>query len=214
MRKTKSSRWTRYRRERGMQLLELALALPMLLVLSAGVMDFAQAWTLRQVLANAAREGARYQASQTDLLLSNTPPSSIVQTCRIVADYLQQANVNLTFMNNTTSSGSGSTTVSGMCADPGTVASSSCTAALTGGTCFPEAWTYYGTGYGSTGSYGLKIEPLTISAGTLGTATRVTLTYPYNWGMGFENIVRFFGPSTYSATVPIPVYSTMLNLAN
>ncbi len=191
-----------------MQLLELALVLPFLLVLSAGVMDFAQAWNMRQILANAAREGARYGSSQSPLDLSEATPPEIPRLCQVVADYLQQEHVDISFMNNTSNSGSSSSTVAGMCANPGTVAGS-CPALASGGICVPSAWTYY-----STGSYGLTIERSVPVAGSGGPATRVTLTYPYNWGMGFDSIVRIFGPSSYASTIPIPVYSTMLNLAN
>ena len=116
-----------WRAERGAQLLELALVLPVLLVLTAGVVDFAQAWNLRQILANAARDGARLGSTQTDLDLTNTDPTSVQQICQQVASYLANENVSLAFMGMTPS------TISSACGSPGTVANSS-------GTGVPVAW--------------------------------------------------------------------------
>lgn len=50
-------------RMRGAQLLELALVLPLLLLLVIGVWDFGSALLLRDRLTNAAREGARVTVS-------------------------------------------------------------------------------------------------------------------------------------------------------
>ena len=208
-------------RERGMQLLEVALLLPLLLVLTAGAVDFGQAWNMRQVLANAARDGARLGASQPFSDLNNTNPTSIQQVCQQVASYLNQEHVNLAFMNNTNNSGTPSSTISGMCSTPGTIANSSCAALSTGGTCVPSAWTYYSN---VTYGYGLKIER-TVDVPSSGTScapgtgatcissTRVTLKYPYKWGMGFNHIIGLFGAQNYPSTIAIPVDSTMSNLA-
>jgi Flp pilus assembly protein TadG len=45
--------------ERGQALVETALALPLLLLVSAGIFEFGRAYQVTQVLTNAAREGAR-----------------------------------------------------------------------------------------------------------------------------------------------------------
>ena len=45
--------------ERGQALLETALVLPVVLLISAGIFEFGRAYQLVQVLTNAAREGAR-----------------------------------------------------------------------------------------------------------------------------------------------------------
>lgn len=49
----------RLRRDRGAALVELAVVLPLLLVVIAGIVDFGFALQRYEVLANAAREGAR-----------------------------------------------------------------------------------------------------------------------------------------------------------
>jgi Flp pilus assembly protein TadG len=46
-------------RQRGQALVELALVLPILLILFVGIIEFARAWNLHQVITDAAREGAR-----------------------------------------------------------------------------------------------------------------------------------------------------------
>ena len=48
-----------WRDERGGALVEFALVLPLLMLVLMGMVDFAQAWHTRHVLADAAREGAR-----------------------------------------------------------------------------------------------------------------------------------------------------------
>jgi Flp pilus assembly protein TadG len=47
------------RSERGAALLEAAITIPMLLLISVGIFEFGRAWQTWQVLTNAAREGAR-----------------------------------------------------------------------------------------------------------------------------------------------------------
>lgn len=47
------------RNERGQALVEFAIVLPMLLLLLLGIVDFARAWNVYEVLTDAAREGAR-----------------------------------------------------------------------------------------------------------------------------------------------------------
>lgn len=47
------------RDERGQALVEFALVLPILLILLLGIVDFARAWNVYQVLTDAGREGAR-----------------------------------------------------------------------------------------------------------------------------------------------------------
>lgn len=49
-------------RRRGQALVELAIALPILLLLVLGVVEFARAWNIKQAITDAAREGARIAA--------------------------------------------------------------------------------------------------------------------------------------------------------
>lgn len=56
---TMPSRLSRWRNARGAELLEFALVLPILLVLVAGIVDFALMFRAFEIVTNAAREGAR-----------------------------------------------------------------------------------------------------------------------------------------------------------
>jgi len=49
----------RIKNERGSSLIEVALTLPLLLLITAGIFEFGRAYQTQQVLTNAAREGAR-----------------------------------------------------------------------------------------------------------------------------------------------------------
>jgi Flp pilus assembly protein TadG len=50
---------TRLRNERGAALLETAITLPIILLVSVSIFEFGRAYQVQQVLTNAAREGAR-----------------------------------------------------------------------------------------------------------------------------------------------------------
>ena len=55
--------WTMEREERGAALVEFALALPLLLVVIAGIVDFGFTLQRYEVITNAAREGAAGEAA-------------------------------------------------------------------------------------------------------------------------------------------------------
>jgi Flp pilus assembly protein TadG len=54
-----SRMWRRLGAEQGTALLETAMTLPLLLIVSVGIFEFGRAFQTMQVLTNAAREGAR-----------------------------------------------------------------------------------------------------------------------------------------------------------
>jgi Flp pilus assembly protein TadG len=85
------------RNAEGAELLEFALALPMILVMVLGLMDFAHAYNLKQKLANAAREGARLGSASTADITNPSPPT--VPAIRDdVVTYLQNAGVDTSFI--------------------------------------------------------------------------------------------------------------------
>lgn len=61
-RRPRSSR----RSESGQALVEFALLLPVVLLLVVGMLEFARAWNLHQVMTDAAREGARRMVINDD----------------------------------------------------------------------------------------------------------------------------------------------------
>lgn len=92
----------RSRRESGAALVELALALPLLVVMVVGTLDFGRAFRTAMVLTNAARAGAQYgalnlgksgdftgmQSAATTVLTANglgsTPTPTTTRTCYCV----------------------------------------------------------------------------------------------------------------------------------
>jgi len=73
----------------GQNLVEFALVVVMLLLMVVGVCEFGRAWNLYQIMANAAREGARLAS-----LPAGFTTSSAVTTR--VQNYLQTGNVDTT----------------------------------------------------------------------------------------------------------------------
>ena len=74
-----------HRRESGQSLLEFAIVLPILLALLVGIFEFGVAWNRKQVLTNAAREGARLA------VLPGIASSDTVDT--VVDNYLTSAGI-------------------------------------------------------------------------------------------------------------------------
>lgn len=94
--------WRRLRSTEGSELFEFAMALPLLLVLVVGIIDFARAYNTKHVTSNAAREAARL-ISTTPLSDSGCPtawtinspgsgtPCAITATAKTVSNYLTNA---------------------------------------------------------------------------------------------------------------------------
>lgn len=181
----------RIRETEAAELLEFALALPIILVMVAGLLDFSQAYNIKQKLANAAREGARVGSSESMTDTTTTNPGSVQDIYDDVTTYLRDAGVNTSFIGTTMS---------------WTPCPGSCTA------------TYYTTRGGA--SYGLKIErnvqvtytdPTTANLVAV-SSTRVTLYYPYDWTFGFNQIIKLLVPnSTFTNPVRIATDAMMAN---
>jgi len=89
----------------GAELFELAMALPLLLVLVVGIIDFARAYNTKHITSNVAREAARL-ISSTPLSDSGCPtawtinspgsgtPCAVTATAKTVANYLTDAGLN------------------------------------------------------------------------------------------------------------------------
>ena len=78
----------------GSQIVEFAVALPLLMVLVVGIFDFGNAFNLKQKLTNAAREAARLGASQATNDLSQTTPTSVLAIRDLVVNYLDSSKIN------------------------------------------------------------------------------------------------------------------------
>jgi hypothetical protein len=76
--------------ERGQALVEFALILPVILLVMVGMLEFARAWNLHQVMTDAAREGARRAAIQ-DAGGQSDNPQTQDSVYKAMWDYVNQA---------------------------------------------------------------------------------------------------------------------------
>ncbi len=183
---------------RAAQIVEFAVALPLLVVLVVGIFDFGFAFGVKQKVSNAAREGARVAASQPTIDLSLTPaggcgaPTSICAVRDVVNNYLAIAKVNNCGLDGATASPGGS---------------------------LANGWSFSSTGTCSD-VLTLKIErgytfssalPAPYSTPLTVEATRLTLIYPYKWQFNRVMSLVVTG-ATYSDKTKITIVSVMQNL--
>jgi len=86
-----------WRDNRAAQLVEFAVALPLLVFFVIGIFDFSNAFTLKQKLTNIARDAARVAAADpaNDLLQpSQSTPASVLDAFQDVDRYLLANNIN------------------------------------------------------------------------------------------------------------------------
>lgn len=188
-----------WRDDRASQLVEFAVSLPLLVVFVVGIFDFSGAFTLKQKLTNAARDGARVAAADpaNDLTGFSTPvPVSVIDAFQVVDNYLVANNINDCGIS------SGTTTTSGM------------------------SWTYTGTTNCPPGGLTITINRgyyFPVTGATLPSAsctsqnpgaqtavigTCISIQYPYQWRFG--RAASLLGAST---TLPstINVASVAMN---
>ena len=79
--------------ERGQGLVEVAIAMPFLLLLLVGIAGFGRAFNVKQVLTNAAREGARAAAVLPVRSSTEALESQAAEVRQVVLDYLSPANI-------------------------------------------------------------------------------------------------------------------------
>ena len=75
---------TRLRNQRGAALLETAITVPIILLISVGIFEFGRAYQVQQVLTNAVREGARAAVIEG---------TTDAQVTKIVSDYMTSGNL-------------------------------------------------------------------------------------------------------------------------
>jgi Flp pilus assembly protein TadG len=85
------------RNERGAQLVEFAVSLPLLVVFVVGIFDFSSAFTLKQKLTNVTRDAARDAAAgpASDVTSSGAVPASVSDAYQLIANYFTANNINL-----------------------------------------------------------------------------------------------------------------------
>jgi len=74
--------------ETGSQLVEFAVALPLLILFVVGIFDFSGAFTLKQKLTNVARDAARAAAASPSGDLDSATPVSVAAAFHLVDNYL------------------------------------------------------------------------------------------------------------------------------
>lgn len=80
--------------DRGSQIVEFAVALPLLVVFVVGIFDFSGAFTLKQKLTNAARDAARSAAADPINDLSATLPVSVNDAFYTIDQFLVANQIN------------------------------------------------------------------------------------------------------------------------
>jgi Flp pilus assembly protein TadG len=85
------------RNDRGAQLVEFAVSLPLLVVFVVGIFDFSGAFTLKQQLTNVVRDAARVAAADpaSDVPSSTgSVPASVSDAYQLIANYFSANNIN------------------------------------------------------------------------------------------------------------------------
>jgi Flp pilus assembly protein TadG len=172
------------------QIVEFAVTLPLLMVFLIGIIDFGGAFTLKQKLNGAVREGARLGANQptSDLysaLPSNQAPPTVNFIRDLVGEYLQWAkvdNCNITTPASTKKTG-------------------------------PLKWTYTAS-TGCAGVLTLVVDrgfPVANGANNWVITTHVTISYPRKWQ--FNRVIAVLIPGTnYAGSSPISSDAVVPNL--
>lgn len=82
--------------DRAAQIVEFAVALPLLVMFVVGIFDFSTAFTFKQRLTNMARDAAHVAAADpsSDVLPGTPAPVSVVDVFQIVDNYLVVNNIN------------------------------------------------------------------------------------------------------------------------
>ena len=189
------SRFSLLRGTRAAQIVEFAVALPLLVVLVVGIFDFANAFNLKRKLDDAAREAARFASNQPSNDLSQATPSSIVAVSSLVGGFLLNSKVDDCGMSNTAgltithSSGTLAWTISSTNATcPGTM------------TLTVDRGNTYSVGPSTLYPSGLTIED-----------TEITISYPYKWQ--FNSVITLLVPSaSYPGTTQLNTTAVMQNL--
>jgi Flp pilus assembly protein TadG len=180
---------TLWRGDAASQIVEFAVSLPLLAVFVVGIFDFSGAFTLKQKLTNAAREGARAAAAgpANDLANAAGVPASVTDAFWVVDNYLNSEQINDCGLS------------------PATVIAST------------MIWTYSAKGNGCpvTGN-GIT---LTINRGCVTQSVGVTtvnivstcvaLKYSYKWR--FNSVITLLVPATYQGVTDISTSAAALN---
>jgi Flp pilus assembly protein TadG len=181
---------------RASQIVEFAVALPLLVVFTVGIFDFGTAFNLKHKITNAALMGARFASTQpsSDLTDPNAGNGSLQAVARVVGLDLSAAKLDDCGLS---------------ISNPGNVSYSP-----------PRTWTYTENTPPCAGTLTLTIDrgytfqlpaSPTYPGGMTVEATRVILSYPYKWQ--FNKVIQFLVPgATFQSSSQITAVSVMQNL--
>jgi Flp pilus assembly protein TadG len=174
------------------QIVELAVSLPVLVVFVVGIFDFSGAFTLKQKLTNAARDGARVAAAAPANDVgnpSNPVPTSVDLAFRVVGNYLEAVNINDCGLTPSTSPTHSSSTLTWTyTATGGGCPTGGLTIAINRGYVFPPTGASSPTGCTSQPSTGSTVNVV---------GTCVSITYAYKWR--FNSVITLLVPgATYA----------------
>lgn len=186
-----------YTATEGVQIVELAVALPLVTAMFVATYDFGQAFNVKQKLVSAAREGARFSANQSTSDLTtgtaNTCPTSVCAVRDVIDQYLINSNIS--------DCGLPSATVA-------QVNSPHWTWAFTATGCpgtnlvvtVDRGHTYTETVASGSGNVTVTVE-----------STQVTIAYPYRWHI--NRVMQILAPgSSYAAVSTITATAVIQNL--
>jgi Flp pilus assembly protein TadG len=181
-------------------LVEFAVSLPFLVVLVVGIFDFGGAFNTKQELNNAAREAARYGASEPIYDLSNPIPVGSIDAVRTLVDsYLQASRINDCGLNTVAQAGASPTWTYTTIAQNGCVGTFTLTIVRGFGT-NNSGCTLPATGYGSPNPINPYIP-----------CTHVTISYPYQWM--FNSVISLIVPNAnYGPLIQIQTDATAINM--
>jgi Flp pilus assembly protein TadG len=80
-------------RERGQALAEFALVLPLVVLFIAGIVEMGRAWNIKQVVTDAAREGARYTVVQDLAVDADAVEAKIME--RLALAHIETAEISI-----------------------------------------------------------------------------------------------------------------------
>ena len=174
-------------RTEGSEIIEFAVSLPLLIVIAIGITDFGSAFNLKYKLNNAVGAGARFASNQTTSDLTNPTPPSTTAIRDVIDNYLSTANVNDCGLSTTVPTKSGLSwtyTASTNCPGNGSLI----------------LVVNRGDTFSSTGASPVGLE-----------ATRVTLTYPFQWR--FHRVIKLIAQTaTYAGVTLLTTEAVMPNL--
>jgi len=168
-------RWVRLGAStRGAQILELAVALPLLVVFVVGIYDFSRAFNTKEKLNFAARDGARFGSTQPTNDLSQSTPLSVTAIRDLVDADLLAAGISDCGLGSIQQAGTVIWTATGTCPN-----SSTFTLTIDRGFVVPPA-----------ANAAAPIQQI---------STHIDLNYPYQWQFG--SAIRLLVPGASYAGI-------------